>query len=200
MNAKFRIKKSALIAYLFVTAVMLLCPLGGEAAVYMLGVPLETAMVGEEFEIKIGIDAQEDKINVVDVRAILPQGVEFVRFIKDQSAISLWVKEPEYDKEARTISFIGGVPGGFAGRVILLGVVVKSKLSGIYTVGVDPASQAYVNDGVGTQALLQFQDATVEIKGSQRLTSRWAWMALAIGLIGIIVWNIWYKKRKTVRI
>ena len=186
--------------FLLTTVWFFLPAQNAQAAVYMLAVPIETARVGEEFEIKIGIDTEADKINVVDLRAVLPQEVEFVRFSKQQSAVSLWVKEPQYDKQMRTVSFIGGVPGGFAGRVVLLGVVVKSKTQGTYTIGIDPTSQAYINDGVGTPALLQFQDATVEVKGSQRLTSRWAWMALAIGLMGIIVWNIWYKKRKTVRI
>ena len=188
-NVECKMRRSIVALFIF------LAPTLVQGATYIIGGVPEHVRVGQEVELKLGIDAEGEKVNVFEVQAVLPEGIAFSRFVKEQSAVNFWVKGPEYNEENRTVSFVGGVPGGLAGTVVLLGVVVKPEKTGTYTIGITDESRAYLNDGLGTPAPLRFQDTTIVVQGRARLLPWWAWLVIGIGILGIIIWSIRYMKR-----
>lgn len=189
LRATAKMKKGIIALAIF------LVPIVAQGATYIVGGAPTTVTVGQEVELKFGIDTEGEKVNVLEVHAVLPNGITFVRFVQDQSAVNLWVKGPEYNKEDRAVSFVGGVPGGLAGTVVLLGVVVKAEKPGTYTIGITKESQAYLNDGLGTPAPLRFQDTMIAVPGHVQYLPWWGWVAVGIGILGIIIWSIRYRKR-----
>lgn len=192
-NVKCKIEKSITVLIIF------FAPIVAHGATYIVGGTSATVTVGQAVELKLGIDTEGEKVNVFDVQSILPEGLSFVRFSKDQSAVNLWVKEPEYNASNRVVSFVGGVPGGLAGTVVLLRMWVMPRASGTYTIGIDSSSaKAYLNDGLGTPAPLRSQNATLTVDGRDS-RSKEVWLILGFGLLGIIIWSIWSTKRKNLQ-
>src|SRR3989338_5827013 len=59
------------------------------AAVYMLGGPQDTVRVGQEIEVKIGIDTEGERINVFDANMQLPFAFQFIGFDRASSAVNI---------------------------------------------------------------------------------------------------------------
>ncbi len=67
------------------------------------------------------------------------------------SILSLWVTKPTINKEIGTISFAGGVPGGFTGeKGILFTITARSKKIGKIGFGTTDV-HVLLNDGFGTE-------------------------------------------------
>ena len=159
------------------------------AAVWCLSIaPVQAATVyldseglhgpGDTFLIPIRIDTEGDCINAVDVS--LQYDTDLLTAVdlgRGQSIITLWTQRPTIDKEAGTVSFSGGVPGGYCGRVIgdpgltnILGylVVQVNNLTNETTYAQVQISRAQVlqNDGRGTPLPTTIRGATVELSAT----------------------------------
>ncbi len=114
---------------------------------------------------------QDECVNAVDGVITYTENIVPVDISRGNSIFSLWVEEPVINKENRTITFAGGIPNGYCGRIAgdprltnnvvdLLfqspGLQIGSSESG-NTVSVDfaPETNVYLNDGFGTIAPLQ---------------------------------------------
>jgi len=74
-------------------------------------------LLKKEFSIKIKIDPKEKVINTINFKlSFNSEFLEFVGFNRENSIISLWIKEPETVENK--ISFSGGIPNGFRGIFI----------------------------------------------------------------------------------
>src|SRR3989344_5724949 len=132
---------------------------------------------GDTFIINVRIDPEQECINAVQADlAFSKDSLEVQDISKGNSIISFWVKEPEFSNEAGSISFMGGMPGGYCGR--LPGDPGESNLLGklIFKVReVEPpwevqplriefldTSQVLLNDGLGTPSELTAKGATFD--------------------------------------
>ncbi len=187
------------IFYRVTVVVILLLPWKGEAAVYMLGGPQDVPREGQEFEVKIGIDTEGERINVVDVALPLPPAFQLIGFNRASSAVNLWIQEPAYDEATHTVSFIGGVPGGVAGRVVLLTMRLRSIQDGRFALRPSADSKAYLNDGRGSEASVRAEELLIEVDDgiTERLRKAGAWILgiLTIIVSGMVTVKLWHKKK-----
>lgn len=125
-------------------------------------------------------EANSECINAVDVVVTYPESIQPVDVSIGRSILSVWVESPVINKELRTITFAGGIPNGYCGRVegdpsltnVLADIVFRSpglQIGG--TAGGDeamiefaPESKVYLNDGQGTEAALRTVPARITLE------------------------------------
>jgi len=133
---------------------------------------------GDVFIVEMKIDNENEYINTVEANLSFSQDIlQVVDFSKGSSILALWVGEPEINQESGLISFVGGIPGGYGGKISgdpgvsnLLGKVVF-KMKGftednslqIGRVDFLESSQVLLNDGKGTLAKLTAKGIIFEI-------------------------------------
>ena len=108
-------------------------------------------------------------INVVDAVVTYSENIQPVDISIGKSIFNIWVETPVINKENRTITFAGGIPNGYCGRVegdprltnIIAEIIFRSP--GLQIGGSDdtsahidfaPGTRALLNDGLGTEATL----------------------------------------------
>ncbi len=140
---------------------------------------------GDTFFVNVRLDNGDDCINAAHVDIQYPkESVKAVDFSRGNSIFSLWVGEPKIDNDAGVVSFEGGIPGGYCGRIqgdpavsnILGKLVFTVKNSDAKTAILHPGatSRAYLNDGLGTSINLSSRDATITLaKDSVGQASAW---------------------------
>ena len=133
---------------------------------------------GDTFIVDLRIDAEEECVNTVEANLGFSQDIlEAIDFSTGNSILSIWMASPFIEQSSGTISFIGGIPGGYCG--VLPGDPGKSNLLGkiIFQVKKDPiqqepkitkvqfldSSKVLLNDGSGTQAQVTLKDAVFTI-------------------------------------
>jgi hypothetical protein len=176
------------ILFIVPIAIFILFPVFTEAAMLYFQ-PVEGDYYQDEtFLVEIRLDVEEECVNAVDVNLAFPNDVlEALDFSKGGSILTIWLKEPEISREQGTISFSGGIPGGFCG--ILPGDPGKSNLLGkiafkikefskehlLAELRFSDASQVLLNDGFGTPAELKTEKAAFNILSGIPETSREEW-------------------------
>lgn len=138
--------------------------------------------LGSTFIATVRIDPQGSCINAATVELSYPTAsLRAVDFSRGESVLSLWVGDPSIDTAAGTVTFTGGIPGGYCGRI--QGDSAQSNVLGkiIFTVVGDtdksaairilPATRVYLSDGQGTPAPLTTADAHVTIGGAVSTSS-----------------------------
>jgi hypothetical protein len=141
-----------------------------------------TLNMGDSVTLSVRLDtdeAAEECINAVDGVLTYSENLNPVEVSTGDSIFSIWVEQPKIDKEKRTITFAGGVPNGYCGRVpgdprltnTLVQIVFRapgftvgqSNQNPIGTVEFLPETTAYLNDGFGTKAELTTFGSTVTV-------------------------------------
>lgn len=130
---------------------------------------------GDAVELSVRLDVDEDAqecINAVDAVITYSENIAPVDISIGDSIFSMWVQQPVIDKEARTISFAGGMPNGYCGRIQgdprLTNTIAKlifrspgfsigggNSSSNEATVSFTEFTSAYLNDGLGTMVTPQ---------------------------------------------
>ncbi len=121
-------------------------------------------------------------INAADVVISYPETIQPVDISIGKSIFSVWVEDPVINKETRTITFAGGVPNGYCGRVdgdpsltnVLAEIVFRSPglQIGAPSVGNQaviefaPETQVFLNDGQGTRADLVTLPSTLTLEST----------------------------------
>jgi len=142
--------------------------------------------------VDVRIDPEDDCINTADVNISFSQDIlEAIEFSQGNSILTLWVKNPEISQNSGQVSFTGGIPGGFCGR--LRGDPGKSNLLGKIVFQVKEIQpelfsdkvtakvkfldncQVLLNDGLGTPAKLNNQNAEFEILSGIPKTPKKEW-------------------------
>ncbi len=151
-----------------------------EAAVLYLDHTLGEYRPGEIFTVNVRLENEGECLNAFEVYVKYPaDAVKFVDFSDGDSFLTLWVQRPKVDEENGIVSFVGGIPGGYCGRLpgdigpsnILGGIIFR--IPGFQVTGGRPAdsarievmgiSQALLSDGFGTPAKLSFRPAEFKI-------------------------------------
>lgn len=172
----------------FAFAVLLLStllPLSAGAASIYLDPASGTYGPGDTFIATIRIDTESQCINAAHVELTYPtDSLRVVDFGRGDSIFNLWVEEPKIDSQKGLITFSGGIPGGYCGKIVgdpeesnILGQVVFTVLkTAAKSVAIDvtAASEVYLNDGLGTKAPLTERAADISIAPQAQLsTNEW---------------------------
>ncbi|MFZ2555219.1 MAG: cohesin domain-containing protein [Minisyncoccia bacterium] len=171
---------------LIILVILMFLPASSSAATIYLDPSTATYGRGDTFVMNVRLDNGDECINAAEVEVVYPtETLRAVDFSRGGSIFSLWVREPVIDTEKGTIMFAGGIPGGYCGRIPgdpvvsnVLGKIIFTAISAATNdirVSVTPASSAYVNDGLGTEASLSVQDAILQI-GATPVLSENAWL------------------------
>ncbi|MFH1648109.1 MAG: cohesin domain-containing protein [Patescibacteria group bacterium] len=143
-----------------------------EAAILYLD-PSEGPYFQEDiFIVEVKIDNEKECINAVEVNLTFPDEVlELIDFSETDSILSIWLRKPEV-VEKGLISFAGGIPGGFCGKLLgdpgdvnlitKLIFLVKNNKSNLANIDFKD-SQVLLNDSLGTKANLTFKGASFSI-------------------------------------
>jgi len=134
---------------------------------------------GDTFLVEMKIDTEGECINTIEANLSFSQDIlKAVDFSQGKSIITLWVKSPEINQEKGEISFRGGIPGGYCGRIPgdpeasnslgkiifrIPGMIVGELMESSAEVKILDTSQVLLNDGLGTKAKLTTQGANFKI-------------------------------------
>lgn len=142
---------------------------------------------GETFTVDVKIDTEGECINAVqgDIK-VSSSPLTIVDFINGESILTLWLKTPQIDQKAGTISFTAGIPGEYCGRVAgdpgpsdLLGKIIfripgnivgESKENSA-RIEFANTSQVVLSDGKGTFSELSFGVADLKISSQPGATN-----------------------------
>lgn len=148
-----------------------------DAATLYLEPPTGEYRVGDTFieEVRINLEPGEN-INVIEANLKFPQDLlEVIDISFGNSLITIIPQEPIINQEEGIISFAGGIPGGYTGRVsgdpglsnllakIIFRVVSQDVSRGFAQVVFRDDSQVLLNDGLGTPTNLTFKNALINI-------------------------------------
>jgi len=187
--AKKHKKVSLLFSILFCVGLVL--PLGAEGAVLYFEPSNAQLTMGQEFEVKIKIDPEKECINTIKADIEYDENILIVKdFLTGSSIISLWLEKPEIKTKEGKISFSGGIPGGYCGKIPgdpgendILGEIIF-KVPEFLVLEKDIAevkfledSKVLLNDGLGTEAKLklvsaQYQFSEEKEKPSEKILEK----------------------------
>ncbi len=164
--------RTLLLALGLLAAVFL--PRGVFAATLYMDPATTTAGPGDTFITSVRLDNGQDCINAVNIELTYPKDtLRAVDFSRGDSIFSLWAVEPKIDTDTGIVTFAGGIPGGYCGRITgdaaqsnVLGSVVFTVVSAkapTASIRFTGASSAYVNDGQGTLAAMSTRGADITL-------------------------------------
>jgi len=155
--------------------------------------PYETTINrGDSVSVSVRLDTDEGEcVNTIDGVIHYSENIQAIDTSRGNSIMSIWIEEPVIDTKNRTITFAGGIPNGYCGRITgdprltnhILEIVFSSpsmmigasQVSNLAEVTWDEQTQVLLNDGFGTQAPLQKFGSTLNLTntvGSQ--VNEWA--------------------------
>jgi hypothetical protein len=179
MNSVLKIK------ICIVGGALLFVPAFSFAAVISIDPIQKEVHYGDTFIMNIRLDNQGECVNAAQVTVRYDNKVlDAVDFSRGESILTLWVDVPKIDHTAGTITFSGGIPGGYCGRVVgdpglsnLLGKIVFNTTGNQITASPGAVAQIHIaedsevllNDGLGTKAILTVKSAQVTVLQQQSL-------------------------------
>ncbi len=167
-----KIARNVMILFIFAGV-----PASAHAALLYVSPTEGTYGLTDTFIADIRIDNQGECINAAHVEVRYPvETLRAVDFSKGNSILSLWVEEPDIDTRAGIITFSGGIPGGYCGRIPgdpvlsnVLGKIVFSVIGSEQTsaaVSIQETSAVYLNDGLATPAQVVAQPGIYTIQAT----------------------------------
>ena len=135
---------------------------------------------GDTLVVSVRLNPDENEcVNVVDGVLEYDPQIQPVDISRGQSIMPLWVEEPKIDRENNRITWAGGIPNGYCGRVVgdprltneILKIVFQvpglrvdfGEQSPTTTVSFSDQTTVYLNDGRGSIASLQTNEATLVV-------------------------------------
>lgn len=150
--------------------------------------------LGDTFLVDIKIDPEGECINSLEVHLKFSQDILMVKdFTIGGSILNLWLRKPEVNQEEGRISFIGGIPGGYCGRIpgdpdnsdvlgkIIFSIpetVVRKDIKEAYSAELtfDKATKVLLNDGLGSEANLVLKKASFIISSEKINLPKEEWL------------------------
>lgn len=168
---------------LFFSVVVLYAPLSAVAATLYFDPNTTSLNKGETVVLTLRLDTTSDEcINAVDATIHLDPGLQIEDVSTGNSIFTLWAQQPTFSNDNKTISFAGGIPNGYCGRIegdpkhtnILMETVIRapsfsigdSGAAGERRVRFDESTHGYLNDGRGTQIALNTINSTISVSDS----------------------------------
>lgn len=129
-----------------------------------------TISVGDTAVVAVKINADGGVINTIEgdiaINSVANNAV-VQEFSLANSAFGLWPRTPSLSTDGKTVSFVGGVPGGFSieGATVFK-IILEAKKPGRVTISPKNIS-VYQNDGQGTKLPIQFKDVAIDVVAAQ---------------------------------
>jgi hypothetical protein len=172
---------------------LLVAPHFASAAALYIDPSKSTLNRGDAITMSVRLDVDEiseECINAVDAVITYSANIEPVDATVGDSIFSLWVEKPTINREQRTITFAGGTPNGYCGRLAgdprltntLAKLVFRSPGFTVggsdeltATVAFTDASTVYLNDGFGTPVRPDIYGATIDLnqKAGSTMLNEW---------------------------
>jgi hypothetical protein len=151
---------------------LLLFPSAGQAASLYLDPGISTLARGDALKVSVRLDtdeASEECVNAVEGVLTFTGPIKPIDVSLGDSIFSLWVESPALNEAKTQVTFAGGIPNGYCGRVDgdprltnnLFDVIIRADSmpaadgeSMAASVQFTSQTVAYLNDGFGTQAVL----------------------------------------------
>ncbi len=173
-----KVRAWAFWVFLFV-GVLFTVPDHSEAATLYVDPFSMDVLKGDTVTVAVRLDTDENEcVNAVDAVITYGEGIQAVDVSRGRSILSLWVEEPTIDQDARTITFAGGIPNGYCGRIpgdpSLTNVIAelvfrapgftigRSETESVQ-VGFGEQSRVLLNDGTGDEAPLRTVPGTLNL-------------------------------------
>jgi hypothetical protein len=191
----FRVKAFLLVLPLFFLAEIS----SAEAASLYIDPAFSTLSRGDSVTLSVRLDTDElaeECINAVDGVITYSENITPVDVSVGDSIFSIWVEQPVIDKEKRTITFAGGIPNGYCGRIdgdprltnTLIKLIFRSpgfsigNTNGSSTakIAFAPETTAYINDGFGTKADLALYGTSIDLNDTAGATIVDTWTEAVI--------------------
>ena len=152
---------------------ILLLSNSAHAASLYLDPGIKTLSRGDALKISVRLDTDELKeecVNAVEGVLTFSGPIEPVDISLGDSIFSIWVESPTLNEDKTQVSFAGGIPNGYCGRVDgdprltnnLFDIIVRADSDpavdgqeAVASVQFSNQTVAYLNDGFGTKAQLQ---------------------------------------------
>ena len=161
-------------APLLATVVFIMSPAAASAASLYLDPAEGTYGPGDTFILSVRLGNDDTCINAAHVELTYPKdSLRAVDFGKGGSIFPLFAEEPVLDTEHGLVTFSGGVPGGYCGRIegdpglsnTLGRVVFTVTNSSAKKVSVDISTHSlvYLNDGFGTSVSPKVTSAAISL-------------------------------------
>lgn len=133
---------------------------------------------GDTFVVDVKVNSKKESINVVDGSVVLDNNssLEVREISLAGSSFSVWPKEPVLSSDKKTISFVGGVPGGMnSDNAIIFKIILEAKNIGKTTVSPENML-AYINDGKATKSKISTKNAEFDVvkKGNSSVNNEWS--------------------------
>ena len=165
-----------------------------DAASLYIDPAVATILRGDTVTMAVRLDTDEaagECVNAVDAVITYSEAIDLVDVSTGDSIFSVWVEPPTIDKVNRKVTFAGGIPNGYCGRVegdprltnTIVELIFRSPGFSIgggepmvnAQVEFDPVTSVYLNDGQGTIAPLQTYGATVDLSNDPgiQIDDRW---------------------------
>jgi len=114
---------------------------------------------GSTFEVPIIINTKGSSINYVELKINYDQDkLAMISSSNGVSIIGLWVEPPKYDNTRGTASYVGVIPNGLRTSSGFVGTMTfKALRTGRAIVNVSANSKVLLNDGLGTETVLDFR-------------------------------------------
>lgn len=159
-------KKNNYIKYFVLIALLGILPASASAATVYIESSRASVAVGDTVIVTTKINAEGVTINTVEGDVSLRTGGTSVvakEFSLANSSFGLWPRTPSLSQDGQTISFVGGVPGGFnIEGATLFKTIFQATKEGSVTI--TPQNiVAYSNDGKGTKVPVQVKGLTITV-------------------------------------
>lgn len=151
-------------------AIAFVIPQVSSAATVYVEASRNTISVGDTAIVAVKINAEGGIINTIEGDVAVSSSAKNAvvqEFSLANSAFGLWPRTPSLSTDGKTISFVGGVPGGFSieGATVFK-IILEAKTPGRVTISPKNIS-VYQNDGQGTRLQTQLKDIVIDIVGAR---------------------------------
>jgi hypothetical protein len=184
MRQRFQSPKIPIAKAIFSLAFILLIgvvPFAALAATLYLDPPQATIGPNQTIEVKVKIGVGNGEcINAAQIGLDFPSNIlELKDFNIGDSFLSLWIQRPDHNSldkinSSGKIVFSGGIPGGYCGMIpgdpgesnVLGSLIFVAKKPVIFhkaKIDFDSDTQAFLNDGDGTEVPINSQGSTLQI-------------------------------------
>lgn len=168
VNNKNNMKK---IIYTIALLLITFVPLSSQAASVYLESSRTNVSVGDTVVITVKTNSDGAILNTIDgeiaFKSTKGGSLNVTEFSLANSSFGLWPRTPSLSPDKNTISFIGGVPGGYSIEgATLFKIVVEARKEG--TVTISPRNLSiFANDGKGTKVPVTTKNVVINISAKK---------------------------------
>lgn len=187
--------KCAAAGLLFCVVFVIGIPAPARAATLYLNPTTAEIHPGDSITMAVRVDTAEDEcINVVDAVITYDPSIQPVDISRGRSIMPIWAEEPVIDTKNNRVTFAGGIPNGYCGRIEGDPRLTNTVLELIFqapgfrigagtdnptsTIRFAPETTVLLNDGFGTKAELSTTEAQVFVHKTPGSSVRDQWNTL----------------------